>query len=138
MLRSFFFNMVGQVSQILRKKNVKGITVVGLILVIVVLFIIAAIALPYFMSRGKQVCNASSEADAKGAYIVAQLYFNDYPGESISSLESLIDMGFRQTKAVNVSVSGTQGDLDITAYHNSGDKTYTIDHEGTMVVEESP
>jgi len=127
--------MVGQVSQILRKKNVKGITVVELMVALVVLVILAAIALPYFMSRGKQVCNASSESDAKDAYIVAQLYFNDYPDGSISSLETLTDMGFRQTKSVNVSVSGPQSDLDITAYHSSGDKTYTIDYEGNMKIE---
>ena len=87
------------------------------------------------MAPGKEVSNSSSKASAKDAYIVAQLYFNDYPSGSISSIEILTDMGFRQTKSVNVSVSGTHNDLVITAFHNSGDKTYTIDHDGTMVVE---
>ncbi len=124
--------MVGQVSQILRKKHVKGITLVELMVVLVILAIIAAIALPYFMTPRKEVYNASSEAAAKDAYIVAQLFFNDYPDASLSSIEILTDMGLRQTKSVNVTVSGTQSDLIITAYHSSGDKTYTIDHEGTI------
>ena len=122
-------------SQILRNKDEKGITLVELMVALVILAIIAAIALPYFMASGKEVSNSSSEAAAKDAYIVAQLYFNDYPSGTISSLEILTDMGFRQTKYVNVSVSGTQNDLVITAYHNSGDKTYTIDYEGNMKIE---
>ena len=129
--------MVGQLSQILRKMDAKGLTLVELMVVLVILATLAAIALPYFFSPGRSVSNSSSEAAAKDAYIVAQLYFNDYPSGTISSIEILTDMGFRQTKSVNISVSGTQNDLIITAYHNSGDKTYTIDHDGTLVVEES-
>lgn len=122
-------------SQILRKRDSKGLTMVELMVALVIIAIIAAFALPYFLGSGKGVSNSSSEAAAKDAYIVAQLYFNDYPSGSISSIEILADMGFRQTKSVNVNVSGTQNDLVITAYHNSGDKTYTIDHDGNMVVE---
>jgi type IV pilus assembly protein PilA len=124
--------MVGQVLQILRKKHVKGITLVELMVVLVILAIIAAIALPYFMTRRKELYNASSEATAKDAYIVAQLYFSDYPDGSLPSIEILTDMGLKQKKSVNVTVTGTQSDLVITAYHTSGDKTYTIDHEGTI------
>ncbi len=122
-------------SQILRKMDAKGLTLVELMVALVILAIIAAFALPFFMASGKEVSNSSSEAAAKDAYIVAQLYFNDYPSGSISSIEILTDMGFRQTKSVNVNVSGTQNDLVITAYHNSGDKTYTIDHDGDMTGE---
>ena len=124
--------MVGQVSQILRKKHVKGITLVELMVVLVILAIIAAIALPYYMGHRKQSNNASAKTAAKHAYIAAQVYFNDYSTGSISLVETLTNMGFRQTKSVNVTVSGTQSDLVITAYHSSGDKTYTIDHEGTI------
>jgi prepilin-type N-terminal cleavage/methylation domain-containing protein len=46
--------MVGQVSQMLRKKHVKGITLVELMVVLVILAIIAAIALPYFMTPRKE------------------------------------------------------------------------------------
>ena len=122
-------------SQILKKMDAKGLTLVGLMVALVILAIIAAVALPFFFGSGKEVSNSSSEAAAKEAYIVAQLYFNDYPSGSITSVEILTDMGFRQTKSVNVSVSGTQNDLIITAYHNSGDKTYTVDHDGNMAVE---
>ena len=121
--------------RILRKMDAKGLTLVELLVVIVILGTIAAIALPYYFTPNREVSNPSSEAAAKDAYIVAQLYFNDYPDGSISSVETLNDMGFRQTKHVNVSISGTQKDLVITAYHNSGDKTYKIDHDGNMTVE---
>ena len=127
--------MVGQVSQLLQITDAKGITLVELMVVLVILAILAAFALPYFLGSGKQVSNSSSEAAAKDAYIVAQLYFNDYPSGSITSVEILTDMGFRQTKHVNVSINGSQNDLVITAYHNSGDKTYTIDHDGNMTAE---
>ena len=122
-------------SQILKKKDAKGITLVELMVVLVIIAIITAFALPYFLAPGKEVSNSSAEAAAKDAFIVSQLYFNDYPSGSISSIAMLTDIGFRQTQSVNVNISGTQNDLVITAYHNSGDKTYTIDHDGNMTFE---
>jgi type IV pilus assembly protein PilA len=115
-----------------RKRNVKGFTLIELMVVIAILFALAAIALPHLMSYLKQSRDASSKTGAKNAYIAAQAYFHDHPDGSISSTDTLINFGFRQTRDVNVSVSGSQYDLVITAYHSSGDKTYTIDHEGNI------
>lgn len=128
----FLSHIPGKVSQIMRKKNAKGFTLTELMVVIVILGILAAIAVPHFMTYQKQSRNASAQVAAKNAYIAAQAYFHDYPSGSISSIETLIDFGFRQTSSVKVTVSGTQNDLVITAYHSSGDKTYTIDHEGNI------
>jgi len=59
-------------------------------------------------------------------------YFNDHPTDSISAAAMLTSCGFLQTAAVNVGANGNQSTLEITAYHSSGDKTFTIDNEGAV------
>lgn len=101
-------------------------------IVIAILGILAVIGIPNFVSYRKRAYNSSAEGDAKNAYVAAYAYFNDYPTGSISSAAILNNNGFRQTAAVNVAASGNQSTLVITAYHSSGDKTFTVDNEGAI------
>jgi prepilin-type N-terminal cleavage/methylation domain-containing protein len=116
----------------LRKKNVKGFTVVELMTVFAVIGLLATIAIPNYLWYMRGTRNVPAEADAKNAYTVAQGYFNDYPDGSISSVAILNVYGFRQTTDVSVIASGTKETLSIVTYHPAGDKTYTLDNEGAM------
>jgi prepilin-type N-terminal cleavage/methylation domain-containing protein len=124
--------VVEQVSQILRKENSKGFTLLELMIVIAIISVLAAIALPHFARYRHQASNASAETSAKNAFVTAQAYFNDYPGGSLSSVDSLKDLGFRDTSDVTVGVSGDLDTLLITTYHSTGDKTYTVSADGDI------
>jgi Tfp pilus assembly protein PilE len=101
-------------------------------IVIAVIGVLSAIAIPNFISYRKRAYNNSAHADAKNSWVAAQAYFCDYPDDSLSSVGTLTAYGFRQTGTVTVTVAGSQDSLIITAFHASGDRTYTVYSEGAI------
>ena len=118
--------------QKLRKKNEKGFTLIELMIVIAIIGILAAIAIPNFISYRKRSYDTSANADIKNLYTAAQAYYVDHPaGEPI--LDNLTAYGFRQTANVTVNVvAATQDAFGATTFHDSGDKTYTITYDGQI------
>ena len=111
-------------------KNNIGFTLIELMIVIAIIGVLAAVAIPNFISYRKRAYNNSAHADAKNSWVAAQAYFSDYPQDSISSVIPLTAYGFRQTGDVNVTVGGTQNSFTVTTSHTSGDRTYTVTPEG--------
>lgn len=101
-------------------------------IVIAIIGIIAAVAIPNFISYRKRAYNNSAQADAKNSWVAAQAYFCDYPEEALDSVASLTAYGFRQTNDVTVTVSGTQNSFVINTFHATGDRVYTVSPEGKI------
>jgi prepilin-type N-terminal cleavage/methylation domain-containing protein len=119
--------------QKLTKKNEKGFTLIELMIVIAIIGILAAIAIPNFIAYRRRSYNSAANADVKNAYTAAQAYFIDHSGIADTVNETLVaNYGFRQTANVSVDAGGTQGSLLITTYHTSGDRTYTSDNAGAI------
>lgn len=114
------------------KKDEKGFTLIELMIVIAIIGILAAIAIPQFSAYRKRAYNASAVADVKNAYTAAQAYFGDNPTGSVTS-NALTAYGYTATNGVNLSITtATQAGLAMTSVHNSGDKQYNIDANGTI------
>ena len=114
-------------------KGQKGFTLIELMIVIAIIGILAAIAIPQFTSYRLKGYNTHAKGELKGAYTACQAYFADHRDINACDLPTISGL-FQKSDAVDINViNQTQSAWSVTAKHTaSGTTTYTIDGNGRI------
>ncbi len=116
--------------------NKKGFTLIELMIVIAIIGILAAIAIPNFLAYRQRGYDGSAKTDIKNAYTAAQAYFSDWSSADMTQ-EKLEIGGFRSTQNVDLLFNnGTMKELNFTTQHKQGAKIFTIDDAGKITEED--
>ena len=116
------------------KKREGGFTLIELLIVIAIIGILAAIAIPQFNQYKARAYDTASKADLHNIYLACKAYWSDTGSDqSCSETEAGgANYGFAPSTGVQVTASGNETSWSATAKHASSSTTVTMNASGNI------
>ena len=119
-------------------QNKKGFTLIELLIVVVIIGILAAIAIPKFANTKEKAYIASMKSDLRNLITAQEAYFSDNNSTYASSTTAL-GTAYKASSGVTVTIGTvTNTGWSATSSHNSTTKTCSISVGGASTNEGVP
>ncbi len=101
------------------KREEAGFTLVELLIVVAIIAILAAIAIPQFTKYRLRGYKTEIDSDTKNAYTAAQAYLTDNPGATVDGILKLTAGGYQKSAGISwITGDMTIGTGSITLHSN--------------------
>jgi type IV pilus assembly protein PilA len=117
------------------KMNEKGFTLIELMIVIAIIGILAAIAIPQFSAYRTRSFNSASQADLRNGGTAQEAFYVDNQRycQTVADLTGSV-YGLYLTENVSFAISAATADgYSMTSYHTKGNRTYQLNGPGGSV-----
>lgn len=113
--------------------NKKGFTLIELMIVVAIIGVLAAIAIPQFSIYRIKSYNMKAKSELKSAYLACQVYFTADESATDCGFGGMHTQKFFNSTDVQIDITDTGAtSWAATAKHDSGNVTYTIDQSGKI------
>ena len=118
-----------------KMKKQEGFTLIELMIVIAIIGILAAIAIPQFSAYRKRSFNSAATSDLRNAATAQEAYFVDeqaYCSTAGTLTGATYGLYLSEGVTFNITAATTSG-YTMTASHAKGDKTFTLSGPGGKI-----
>ena len=122
-------------SKINSARNEKGFTLIELLIVIAIIGILAAIAIPQFSAYKRRAYDSDAKANLHNLFLACKAYWGDYTGGDTCDeiLMTTTTYGYNQSAKVNVAIGvATEEAYDATGQHIASTNVYSMDSAGNL------